>query len=87
MIQGDFRFGGFLTTGPARLAAAIVAFGEPNPTTELAGRRCVARWRDLGLRITFYVIDRRRDACEPEDACFWSAVMTGPMWRTEKAFA
>jgi hypothetical protein len=42
---------------------------------------CVARWREIGLRIVFYNLGGQ-DAREPQFGYFRDAIITGKQWRT-----
>lgn len=88
VIQGDAKIGGYSVKASGTLEGAIKEFGRP--TTLRRGRRmgrpvasCVARWRPLGVRITFYNL-AAQDPCEPQYGYFYEAVVTGKKWRTAK---
>jgi hypothetical protein len=86
-IQGDAKIGGYSVKADGTLNGAIASFGRGSSTRPLMYRgrlvreACVARWRTIGLRITFYDLGGR-DPCEPQFGYFREAVMTGLRWRT-----
>jgi hypothetical protein len=48
-----------------------------------ANQNCVARWRDIGLRVNFYNLGGQ-DACERQYGYFSEATMVGTRWVTAK---
>jgi hypothetical protein len=88
VIQGDTKIGGYAVKANGTLDGAVEEFGEPTSLRRgfYQGQptgTCVARWRPLGLRITFYNLGGH-DACEPQYGYFSEALLTGNQWRTAK---
>jgi hypothetical protein len=88
VIQWDYKIGGYTVKEDGTLFGAIKEFGEPT-SLRRGGRRlrgwnaCVARWRQLGLRIVFYNLGGQ-DPCKPQYGYFRDALITGKQWRTSK---
>jgi hypothetical protein len=88
VIQGDYKIGGYAVKEDGTLFGAIEEFGDPT-SLRRGGQRlrgwnaCVARWRELGLRIVFYNLGGQ-DACKPQHGYFRDAIITGRQWRTSK---
>lgn len=88
VIQGDYKIGGYAVKQDGTLFGAIEEFGEPTSLRRGGGRlrgwnACVARWRELGLRIVFYNLGGE-DSCRPQHGYFRDALITGRQWRTSK---
>jgi hypothetical protein len=87
VIQGDYKIGGYAVKKDGTLYGAIRAFGQPSSVLPFrSGGRvyrevCVARWRPLGLRISFYNLGGQ-DPCRPQFGYFNEATLTGKHWRT-----
>ena len=89
VIQGDYKIAGYAVKKDGTLFGAIDEFGQPTSLRRGTGRRlrgwnaCVARWRDLGLRIVFYNLGGQ-DSCKPQHGAFRDAIIAGKQWRTSK---
>jgi hypothetical protein len=83
VIRGDVQIGRFLVKRNGTLDGAIRAFGQP--TTLRRGRYgdCTARWRDIGLRISFYNLGGR-NPCLRQYGYFSNATMVGRRWVTAR---
>jgi hypothetical protein len=58
VIQGDYKIGNYAVKANGTLDGAIEAFGQPTSlrrgrdSGRLSWNACVARWREIGLRIS-----------------------------------
>lgn len=84
VVQSDDRIGSFRVKKDGTLHGATRAFGKPSSLRrEQQGFYCVARWSEIGLRISFYNLGGR-DPCAPQYGYFGQALITGKQWRTSK---
>jgi hypothetical protein len=54
VVRGDVQIGRSQVQRNGTLDGAVRAFGPPSSLRLSRYQTCVARWRELGLRITFY---------------------------------
>jgi hypothetical protein len=82
-IRGDVQIGRYLVQRDGSLDGAIRAFGKPTSLRRGRYQDCIARWRPIGLRISFYNLGGR-NPCLRQYGYFSNATMVGRQWRTAK---
>jgi hypothetical protein len=82
VLRGDVQIGRFLVKRDGTLLGAIRAFGRPS-SLKPGGGTCLARWRSLGLSISFYNLGGQ-DPCKPQYGYFGQAIINGRQWATAK---
>ena len=83
VVRGDVQIGRFHVKRDGTLHGAIRAFGKPTSVRRGRYQDCVARWRPIRLRISFYNLGGK-DPCKPQWGYFSSALMTGNHWQTAR---
>lgn len=83
VVRGDVQIGSFLVQRDGTLDGATRSFGRPSSLRRGRYQTCVARWRSLDLRISFYNLGGQ-DPCERQFGFFSEAIITGRQWVTAR---
>jgi hypothetical protein len=83
VVRGDVQIGRFLVRRDGTLDGVIRAFDRPSSLRRCRYQNCLARWRDIGLRVNFYNLGGQ-DPCARQYGYFSEATMVGRHWVTAK---